>query len=253
MSDQHNQAGQQANKGAATDGTPKQGTTVGPEKLYAAATPDAASKPPVKPVLIKRAELNPGVQTGQTTQQAIDTAVAAVPVAPGLTQAELSAGNMAPDTLTALNVLLKILAAKEAREAKQEADNQARDAARNTQREKNAKNVGDKEKLRQARCDHMKGGKKKLANRQDPALYQHTYINGDTCIKCLVCRMNWKPGDTETALMCNGRKIRNWTHWGWKDAARWLAGSTNAPSSSEIPQRTNDTGVGLEEEEIFDE
>lgn len=252
MSDQHNQAGKQSNQGVAVDGTPKHIDTVGPEKLYApAATPDAASKPPVKPVIIKRAQTPPSEQTA--TQQAIDTAVAAVPAAQELTASELSAGTLAPDTLTALNVLLKILAAKESREARDEAARQARDTARDAQREKNAKNVGDKEKLRQARCDHMKGGKKKLANRQDPALYRHTFINGDTCIKCLVCRMTWKPGDTTTALMRNGRKIRNWTQWGWADATRWLAGSTNAPSSSEIPQRTNDVGVGLEEEELFDE
>jgi len=157
-----------------------------------------------------------------------------------------------PDTLGALNVLLQILAKKEEREAKLEAERQRRDEARDKQREQNAKNVGDKEKLRQARCDHMKGGKNKLANRKDPALYQHTYINAETVIKCLICRMVWKTKDTTEYLWRNGRKIRNHTKWGWEEAYAWLKSSTNQPSSSEIPQRTSADDVP-KDAEIFED
>lgn len=165
---------------------------------------------------------------------------------------QLQSQQITPDTLGALNVLLQILAKKEEREAKAEAERQRRDQARDEQREKNAKNLGDKEKLRQARCDHMKGGKNKLANRKDPALFQFTFINAETVIKCLICRMTWKVKDTAEYLWRNGRKIRNHTKWGWAEAYTWMKSSTNAPASSEIPQKTSADEVSADAE-IFEE
>src|SRR6266478_5727584 len=93
---------------------------------------------------------------------------------------------------------------------------QIRENARTAQRDRNAKDQDSKLLLKQARCKHLKGGKKgpKTQNK-DYAVYQHRFI---TFVEYLVRK---------------GRKISNHTKIGWREANGMMEGSTNTMSASE--------------------
>ena len=59
--------------------------------------------------------------------------------------------------------------------------------------------------LRQANCNHRKGGLGVdgfMGKGQDAnyAIHKHTYPWGDTWVNCLRCGKEWKPGDPEYAM-----------------------------------------------------
>jgi len=109
-----------------------------------------------------------------------------------------------------------------------------REAARTAQRERNAKDQDSKRLLKQAKCKHLKGGKKgpKTQNK-DYAVYQHRFIDFIEYIRCAICGMKWYMGDTVEYLLRKGRKISNHTKIGWREAVGMMEGSTNTMSASE--------------------
>jgi len=110
----------------------------------------------------------------------------------------------------------------------------ARDKSR---RELSAYNIEQKQKSQQV-CTHLKGGKIDEHHPKGPlvdyAVYHHTYPDGTTGIKCLICSMLWKKKDTAEYLVRGGKRIPNHTSMGWMDAVRMLRQSTNTPTASEI-------------------
>lgn len=150
---------------------------------------------------------------------------------------------------TELQTLIQLMAQREARQiAKEVAEEKAREV-RDAQREKNSKNHVQSDLLRQARCTHLKGGRKGPRSQvRDFAVYMHTYINTEAVIRCFICKMSWKTKDTVEFLYRHGKKIANHTKIGWAEAVKMLEQSTNSPSSSEIPYQ-NAQPVGTPSEE----
>ncbi len=111
---------------------------------------------------------------------------------------------------------------------------QIRENARTAQRDRNAKDQDSKLLLKQARCKHLKGGKKgpKTQNK-DYAVYQHRFITFIEYIRCAICGMKWYMDDTVEYLVRKGRKISNHTKIGWREANGLMEGSTNTMSASE--------------------
>jgi hypothetical protein len=110
----------------------------------------------------------------------------------------------------------------------------ARDKSR---KELSSYNVAQKQQA-QKLCSHLKGGKIDEHHPKGPlvdyAVYHHTYPDGSTAIKCLICSMSWKKKDTADYLVRGGKRIPNHTGLGWLDALRMIRQSTNTPTSSEI-------------------
>ena len=137
----------------------------------------------------------------------------------------------------AQEVLIRSLLEREARLARKELEEEEKTIVRSKQRALNAKNRNEKTFLKQSRCKHLKGGKvKSKTGVRDYALFHHTYIDRTHLIGCFVCKMRWRPGDTQEVLFRNGRRIRNHTKMGWADALEMFEQSSNSPTSSEIPQ-----------------
>lgn len=111
---------------------------------------------------------------------------------------------------------------------------QAREDARSAQRNRNAKDQDSKLLLKQAKCKHLKGGKRgpKTQNK-DYAVYQHRFINFVEYIRCAICGMKWFMQDTVEYLVRKGHKISNHTKIGWREAVGMMEGSTNTMSASE--------------------
>jgi hypothetical protein len=69
------------------------------------------------------------------------------------------------------------------------------------------------EKAFQARCNHRKGsmGKDGYANGQgidqQYAVLKHTFMNGDTWVRCLRCAKTWKPPLEENFYFENGEQV----------------------------------------------
>lgn len=111
---------------------------------------------------------------------------------------------------------------------------QKREGAREAQRARNAKDQDSKLLLKQAKCKHLKGGKKgpKTQNK-DYAVYQHRFISFLQYIRCTICGMRWYMEDTKEYLLRKGKKISNHTKIGWREACDMMEGSTNTMSASE--------------------
>lgn len=143
-----------------------------------------------------------------------------------------------------LGQLLNYLILKEGREAQAAEQALAREKVRQQQRNRNAKDQDSKALLKQARCKHLKGGKRgpKTQNK-DYAVYQHVFVNFSTYIRCRICGMKWYPQDTVEYLMRNGRKISNHTKIGWREAIAMTDASTDTISKSEAIPNANPTGT----------
>jgi len=110
---------------------------------------------------------------------------------------------------------------------------------REKQREKSAGHENVTLLMTQARCRHLKGGKHR-DNFNDPRIdyivYTHTYIDGETVIKCRTCNMRWKKDDTKEYLVRNGHKIKNHTGIGWRETYMMTVQSTDKLSKGEVSQ-----------------
>lgn len=111
---------------------------------------------------------------------------------------------------------------------------QTREDARTAQRNRNAKDQDSKLLLKQAKCKHLKGGKRgPKTQSKDYAVYQHRFINFIQYIRCAICGMKWFMEDTVEYLVRKGHKISNHTKIGWREACGMMEGSTNTMSASE--------------------
>ena len=100
------------------------------------------------------------------------------------------------------------------REARKEQEEQAliqRIEQRDKQRKLNAREFDRTRLLTQAQCKHQKGlGKGSIKGPVvDYAVYLHTFIDHSQTIKCRICKMSWRPGDTKEFLMINGKQVTN--------------------------------------------
>lgn len=135
-----------------------------------------------------------------------------------------------------LDLLLQLLATKEARIAEEEQNKEVARLARNAQREKSSAAHVEKQLIKQARCRHLKGGKLgPLGGVPNYNVIMHTLINNRTFGKCNNCGMKWFPQDSQEFLIRNGRKIANHTKQGWSEFQQMFQQSTNTPTSSEVP------------------
>jgi len=166
------------------------------------------------------------------------TEATAVPVAPAPVAAPTGVDS------NVLAQLLNYLILKEGREAAAAEEQLVREKARQKQRDRNAKDQDAKSLVKQARCKHLKGGKKgpKTQNK-DYAVYQHVFIAFTTYIRCRICGMKWFPQDTIDYLMRNGKKISNHTKIGWREAVAMTDASTDTMSKSEAIPNANPTGA----------
>jgi hypothetical protein len=155
------------------------------------------------------------VVTGKEAVEAAETLTAAV-----------------DNNLLAQLVQLMVLEQKQRLQASQQVE--VREKARQAQRDRNAKDQDSKLLLKQAKCRHLKGGKKgpKTQNKAY-AVYQHRFINFIQYIRCAICGMKWYPEDTIEYLLRKGHKISNHTKIGWRQACEMMEGSTNTMSASE--------------------
>lgn len=143
----------------------------------------------------------------------------------------------------ALGQLLQYLILKEGREAAAAQAQEERRKQIQKQRDRNSKDQDSKILLKQARCKHLKGGRKgpKTQNK-DHAVYQFQFIDFSTYIRCRICGMKWFPKDTQDYLVRldkqgKERKISNHTHKGWREALDMCDASTDTMATSErIPQ-----------------
>jgi hypothetical protein len=143
-------------------------------------------------------------------------------------------------TVNLLSQFLTLMAARETRELAKEQAAIDQQKTREKQREKNAKEQDVKVIARQARCKHKKGGSSGPKNSNvDYAIGVHTFPSAETVIKCLICGVKWRQGDTDEYFLRidkngNQRKISNHTHIGWRKAVEMFQQSTNTKTSSEI-------------------
>ena len=139
----------------------------------------------------------------------------------------------------AVSQLLQYLIMKEGREAKNAQEAEERRKSITAQRERNAKDQDSKRLLKQARCKHLKGGRRgPKGQHKDYAVYQHRFIAFNDCIRCRVCGMQWLREDTVDYLVRTDKrgkkvKIANHTHKGWREAMEMCDQSTDTMSASE--------------------
>jgi hypothetical protein len=156
------------------------------------------------------------------------------PIVPAAPEEKVSADVTAQQLME----FLKLYAAKEARAMAVEASAEKSYAARAAQREKSTLAHVQKQLVKQSRCRHLKGGRKgPRSGVLDYAVYLHTFINGESRIKCFICNMAWRGQDTVDFLVRNGRQIANHTKIGWAQAQGFLMQSTNTASASEVPMQ----------------
>lgn len=192
--------------------------------------------------------------------------VKAAEVLPAPATQGVLAGEQAPAPVAfdqnALGQLLQYLILKEGREAAAAQAVEERRKQIQRQRDRNAKDQDSKILVKQARCKHLKGGRKgpKTQNR-DHAVYQFQFIDFSTYIRCRICGMKWFPKDTVEYLVRidksgKERKISNHTHKGWREALEMCDASTDTMATSEripnvAPNATNIDAAGLEVETRF--
>lgn len=175
------------------------------------------------------ASLSPEVETvgvvAPAEQPAPVVPVAAAPV----NQADMTA------LVAMMAKQMQIFAAREERLNKQEEELEAQKKAKKDRYRENGKESDKAHLLFQAKCRHLKGGKTRKANAvEDFAIGVHTYPDGTSIIRCLVCRMRWRPGDTKEAVIRDGFIYKNHTKKGWNEAMEMAMKSSNTFSNSEI-------------------
>ncbi len=152
-----------------------------------------------------------------------------------------------------LGKLIQYLILKEGREAATAAQAEERRKQIQRQRDRNAKDQDSKILLKQARCRHLKGGRRgpKTQNK-DYAVYQFQFIDFTSYIRCRICGMKWYEEDTVEHLVRvdktgKKRKISNHTKIGWREANGMCDASTDTLSTSErIPNvRPNATNLDI--------
>lgn len=173
------------------------------------------------------------------------------PVVVGTPAAATPANLEAAETLShsldnnLLGQLVQLMVLEQQERLKVAANANKRESARQAQRDRNAKDQDSKLLLKQAKCKHLKGGRKgpKTQNK-DYAVYQHRFISFIQYIRCAICGMKWFIEDTKEYLVRKGHKISNHTKIGWREAVDMMEGSTNTMSASEsLPSAIGGAGA----------
>lgn len=178
-----------------------------------------------------------------TQQQMMPASVQGTAQPPVTAQQIVQAAPESQETVDALKGLVQLLLAErqdalEERKAKAQAV-LAREAARKKNHEIELARKNQVQKI----CTHRKGGKHgPKSPKIDYAVYYHTFTDQNRYIRCQICGMIWRPGDTEETLVRivtrNGEDqvIKSLNHTGisWKEAFGFLQQSSNTPSASEV-------------------
>jgi len=144
-----------------------------------------------------------------------------------------------------LQILVQLLLAERQEALEEKKEKRLAQERRETQYRLNSQyNTEEREKI-QRMCTHLKGGKegpnRPRSARIDYAVSFHTFIDGRSYIKCLICSSKWKPGDTADFLIRRGQKVKNHTGLGWDQAWNMLKNSTNTPTTSEVVMQATPT------------
>ena len=160
----------------------------------------------------------------QQSQQTVSDALKA--------SAPISAAPAAPTDTQSLAALVQLLLADRQEQLLERQAKAAALAEREKQRKINAEFQEKRKRDSQAICTHKKGGKN-WKGALDYAVNHHTFVNGESYIRCLICGAKWKEQDTAEYLVRRGQKVPNHTKIGWIEAMRMLSDTTNTPTSSE--------------------
>jgi hypothetical protein len=134
-----------------------------------------------------------------------------------------------------IEMLLELMLESKGKELAEAKQKEIGIQAKEKQRRINAEHQVDSLIETQRTCRHLKGGKRGPKNQnRDYALFVHTYINRETVVRCMICRMAWKKDDTDEFLFRHGKKIANHTGLGWRKVQDLLTQTTNTPSKSEM-------------------
>jgi hypothetical protein len=167
------------------------------------------------------AEHNQSAQPQGTTPASVQ------PAAPAVAAPAIDAGT--------LQMLVTMLLTERQEQMEERQVRKAAYVAKEKQRRINAAFQLDQKNKGQSLCTHRKGGRSGF----NPAfvnfaISHHTYVDATTVIRCLICGMRWKPGDTKQFLIRRGIQIPNHTEWGWADAHKAMKQTTNTATSSEM-------------------
>lgn len=155
--------------------------------------------------------------TGETHAQGT------APVATAIPQNDISL------LMTMVQLLLEEKAEMLAEKKQLKTRNEAKDQAYRKLAEYNVEEEIKKQKI----CTHLKGGKGPKNAKVDYAVYHHTFPDSTTYIRCQICGMKWKKGDTIEKIRRFGKDVENHTGIGWREAVKMLTESTNTPTMSE--------------------
>lgn len=139
-----------------------------------------------------------------------------------------------------LQMLVQLLLAERQENLIEKQSKLAHYQEREKQRRINAEFNAQEKQQSYTLCTHKKGGRSgPKSPKVDYAVYFHTFVDGNSYIRCQICGMKWKNTDTTEFLIRRGRKIPNYTGKGWKEAHDMLSQSTNTPTSSEVMINTS--------------
>lgn len=133
-----------------------------------------------------------------------------------------------------LQLLVQLLLAERQEAMIERQERQKARAAREEQRRANSEFNLQEKRQAQAICTHKKGGRGLKGPKVDYAVSFHTFVNGESYIRCLVCGMKWKDTDTAEYLVRRGERIENHTGISWKEAFRMVTESSNTATASEV-------------------
>jgi len=141
--------------------------------------------------------------------------------------------------------MVQILIENQAVEAEEKKAKRVAQEARNVQYQKISEYNEKTELNKQRLCTHLKNQPSKLYRsapsiRTDYAVSHHTFPDGNTYIRCLICGAKWHRGDTPELWEKNGKMVENPTGIGWRQAIKMVAESTNTSTASETVMRQGD-------------
>jgi hypothetical protein len=191
-----------------------------------------------KPPVIPAQQIN-GVQLKQV--EATQTPEFQAAVAKAVADALKNAGTpVAPAAGSpALEKYLEVVMSREAREAEAQQEKLRVIAVRTANRNKNSAHNEHEVREKQRRCRHVKGGKLQKAGVHDYNLAMHVFTDGTQRIRCQSCDMKWLARDSKEFIYRDGKKYRNHTGIGFREAWTMLQDSTNTITKSEIVMNVN--------------
>src|SRR5260370_33956678 len=103
-----------------------------------------------------------------------------------------------------LQLLVQLLLAERQEQMIERQEKSKARAAREEQRRANSDFNVKEQREKQAICTHRKGGRGLKGPKVDYAVSFHTFVNGESYIRCLICGMKWKDTDSADDLVRSG-------------------------------------------------